>query len=202
MKHVVLVAVLLLAACGSLLPERSAQSYFRFDDGAKPPAPRAQPIARAVVVVPISNNAVGNAYGMLYSRTSGERAFYQYNDWTDRPTLRAAQLLLERLEARRAFASVARLGSGVAGDVLVNVVVDDVVHDLTAGGAGVGRISVHVEVVDRRERSLLGRRTFAESAPAQAANAAAGAAAINVALTMFLDKASSWIESVVENPGR
>lgn len=195
------IALLLLAGCGQILPERGAQSYYRFDDGAPHPAPRAQPLPQSVVVVPISSNAVGNAYGMTYSRASGERAFYQYNEWTDRPTLRVAQLLLQRLEARHAFASVARLGSGVSGEVLVNVVVDDVVHDLTTGGGGVGRISVVVEVVDRRQRRMLGRRTFVETAPAEAASAAAGAAAINRAVTTFLDEASAWIESTVETRG-
>jgi cholesterol transport system auxiliary component len=192
---------LLLAGCGSILPERSAQSYYRFDDGAPRPDPRKQPLARSVLVAPVSSNAVGNAYGMLYSRASGERAFYQHNEWTDRPTLRVAQLLVQRLEARHAFASVAQLGSGVSGDVLVNLVVDDVVHDLTAGGGGEGRISVIVEVVDRKERRILGRRVFVGSAPAQAANAAAGAAAINRAVTQFLDQAAVWIESTVETPG-
>jgi len=201
MQRLLCITLLLLSGCGSLLPERSAQSYYRFDDGAPQPAPRTQALAHSVVVAPISSNAVGNAYGMLYSRASGERAYYQYNEWTDRPTLRVAQLLLQRLEARNAFASVARLGSGVAGDVLVNVVVDDVVHDLAAGGNGMGRISVLVEVVERKQRRMLGRRTFVESAEAQAPNAAGGAAAINRAVTIFLDKASAWVESVVETRG-
>ena len=190
--------LLLLAACGQILPERSAQSYYRFEDGTPNPAPRAQPLPRSVVVAPISSNAVGNAYGMAYSRTTGERAFYQYNEWTDRPTLRVAQLLLQRLEVRKSFVSIARLGSGIAGEVQVNVVVDDVVHDLSGGGNGVGRIAVLVEVVDRRQRRMLGQRRFVETAPAEAANAAAGAAAINRAVTAFLDEASPWIESLVE----
>ena len=201
MKRVLWIALLLLAGCGSLLPERDAQNYYRFEDGAPSPTPRPQPLARSVIVAPISSNAVGNAYGMTYSRATGERAFYQYNQWTDRPTLRVAQLLMHRLEARHAFASIANIGSGVAGDVLINVVVDDVVHDLSAGGAGDGRISVMVEVVDRRSRRMLGRRTFVETAPAQAPNAAAGAAAINLAVTQFLDHASAWIESTVERSG-
>jgi ABC-type uncharacterized transport system auxiliary subunit len=202
--RVLFVTVALAAAlggCGSILPERSAQTYYRFDDATPRPAPRAEPLAHRVLIAPISSNAVGNAYGMLYSREPGERAYYQYNEWTDRPTLRIAQLLLERLDARRAFASVAQVGSGVRGDVLVNLVVDDVVHDLSGGGAGVGRITVALEVVDRRQRRLLGRRTFVESSPAQAANAAGGAAAVNRAVTAFLDAATAWIETVAEATG-
>jgi ABC-type uncharacterized transport system auxiliary subunit len=138
---------------------------------------------------------------MLYSRAPGERAYYQYNQWTDRPTLRVAQLLLERLDTRRAFTGVAQIGSGVAGDVLLNLVVDDIVHDLSPGGPGVGRITVAVEIVDRRQRRLLGRRTFVESSPAQAANAGEAAAALNRAVTALLDAAAAWIESVVETAG-
>ncbi len=192
----------LLAACGSLLPERSAQTYYRLDDATPAPAQRPQPIAHGAVIAPISSNAVGNAYGMLYSRAAGERAYYQYNEWTDRPTLRVAQLLLERLDNRRAFSSVAQIGSGVAGDLLVNVVVDDIVHDLSGGGAGVGRITVSVEVVDRHQRGLLGRRLFVESSPAQTANAAGGAAALNRAVTTFLDSASAWVETIAASAGK
>jgi len=189
-------AALLLGACGSLLPTRGPQSYFRLD-GPAPPAAREQPIPRSVLVAPVSNDAVGNAYGLLYSRTAGQRAFYQYSDWTDRPTLRVAQLLMERLEVRRAFASIARLGSGIAGDVRVNVMVDEAIHDLSAGGAGEGRISFSVEVLDHSSRRLLARRYFAGSAPAQTADAAGGAAAINAALATLLEDAAAWVEAVV-----
>jgi ABC-type uncharacterized transport system auxiliary subunit len=73
---------------------------------------------------------------------------------------------------------------------------------MSGGGSGVGRIAVLVEVVDRGQRRMLGQRTFVETAPAETANAAAGAAAINRAVTAFLDEASTWIESVIEStPG-
>src|SRR5262249_33316480 len=126
----------------------------------------------------------------------------QYNEWTDRPTLRVTQLLLERLEARHSFTSVARLGSGVSGDVLVNVLVDDVVHDLSSGGAGEGRLSVGVGVVGGKESRMLGQKTFVERAPAQSADAASAAAAINRCVTTFLDNATTWIEALVEGGGR
>lgn len=195
-----------LPAC-SILPERTAHTFYRLDDGnaqrqLKSEA-RDRPLPFTLLVAPISSNAVGNAYGMLYSRAAGERAYYQYNEWTDRPTLRVAQLLLDRLDARHGFAAVVQLGSGVAGDLVANLVVDDLVHDLSGGGAGVGRITVQVDLVDRRARRLLGRRTFIEASAASTANAAGGAAAMNRAATAFLDAASTWIESVAADaPGR
>lgn len=195
-RRPVLLAALCLGACGSILPDRGPQSYFRLEGGT-PPAPREQPVARAVIVAPVSSDAVGNAYGLLYSTARGRSAFYQYSAWTDRPTLRVAQLLIERLEARRAFSSVARLGSGVAGEIRVNLVVDEAIHDLSGGGAGDGRIAVSVEVVDQRSRRLLGRRYFKKTAPAASADASGGAAAINVALASLLDEAAAWTEAIV-----
>lgn len=194
-----------LPAC-SLLPERTAQTYYRLDDANARPAAtdpsRRKPLPVTLLVAPLSSNAVGNAYGMLYSRAAGERAYYQYNEWTDRPTLRVAQLLVDRLDARHAFAAVVPLGSGVSGDLVANVVVDDLVHDLSGGGAGVGRITVQVDLIDRRARRLLGRRTFIEASAATTANAAGAAAAMNRAATAFLDAASSWIESVAADGGQ
>jgi cholesterol transport system auxiliary component len=195
MKHLVAATVLLLAGCVSLLPERAAHSYYRLEDAKSTAASIAARPAASALIVPVPTDSVGNAFGLAYSRAAGERAFYQYAQWTDRPTFRVAQLLLERLAARGAFASVARLGSGVAGEVLVNVVVTDAVHDLSAGGAGVGRIEAAIEVIDRQPRKLLGRRQFVFSAPAEAASAAAGAAAINRAVVALLDEAVPWIEA-------
>lgn len=188
-------AVFLLAGCGSLLPERGAHVYFRLEDPQAASSPAATRLAASALIVPVPTDSVGNAFGLAYSRAAGERAFYQYAQWTDRPTFRVAQLLLERLAARGAFASVARLGSGVAGDVLINVVVTDAVHDYAAGGSGVGRIEATIEVIDRQPRKLLGRRQFVFSAPAEAANPAAGAAAINRAAAALLDEAARWIEA-------
>jgi cholesterol transport system auxiliary component len=185
----------LLAGCISLAPERAAQHYYRLDSPAGGASTAAARLAAGVIVVPVPNDSIGNAFGFAYSRAAGERAFYQYAQWTDRPTFRVAQLLLERLEARASFASVARLGSGVEGDLLVNVAVTEAVHDLSAGGAGVGRIEATIEVIERRARRLLGRRQFVHSAPAEAANAAAGAAAINRAVGALLDDAAPWIEA-------
>ncbi|HXF47399.1 MAG TPA: ABC-type transport auxiliary lipoprotein family protein, partial [Burkholderiaceae bacterium] len=180
MKRFAAAAAVLLAGCVSLLPERAAQSYYRLEDAAQAAAAlasatRAGPSA---LIAPVPTDSVGNSFGLAYTRAAGERAFYQYAQWTDRPTFRVAQLLLDRLAARGAFSSVARLGSGVAGDVLINVIVTDAVHDLTSGGAGVGRVEAMIEVIDRQPRALLGRRHFAFAAPAAAANAAGGAAAI------------------------
>jgi ABC-type uncharacterized transport system auxiliary subunit len=189
-------ACLLLAACGPLLPERAAQTYFRLDDTAAAPSPSGTTGTRSIVIAAVPNDAAGNAYGMLYSRARGERAFYQHAEWTDRPTPRVAQLLLERLQAHRAFAGVVRLGSGAAGDVLVNVAVEEVLHDLAAGGAGEGRIVVSIEVIDRGARSLLDRRRFVHAAPAASATAAAAAAAVNRALAALLDEAVPWVEAV------
>jgi cholesterol transport system auxiliary component len=195
-RLVPLLAAALVAACGSILPERGPQSYFRLEAGPSP-APRERPIARSVVVAAVSTDAVGNAYGLRYSLAPGRSAFYQYSEWTDRPTLRVAQLLLERLSARHAFTSVARFGSGVAGDVRVNVVVDEAIHDLSGGGAGVGRMSFFVEIVDPAHRRLVGRRDFSTTAPARSADAAGGAAAINAALASLLDEAATWTEATV-----
>ena len=59
--------------------------------------------------------------------------------------------------ARSAFASVAELGSGVGGDLALNVTVDELLHDTAAAS---GRLELTVELVDRTTRSLVARRRF------------------------------------------
>lgn len=130
----------------------------------------------------------------MYSRTAGERAFYQHAQWTEAPSQRIAQLLLQRLEARGHFAAVSKMGSGVAGDLLANVMVNDLLHDLTGGEPGAGRVDLTIELVDRPTRKLLGRKRFTAANPAAAANSSAAAAALNRSVSQVLDQAAAWIE--------
>jgi ABC-type uncharacterized transport system auxiliary subunit len=190
---------LTLGACASIVPERAPQSYFKLEAPAKAdpqpnPASNLPRIDRSLVIVPSPLGAAGAAYALAYARSPGERAFYQHAQWIDRPNQRIAQMLLQRLEARRRFAAVSQLGSGVAGDLLANVIVDDLYHDLTGGGAGVGRVDLTIELVDRSERTLIGRKRFTAATPAAIANSEAAAAALNRSVDIVLDQAAVWIE--------
>ncbi len=125
-------SALLLAGCISVdvgNSEGNVRAQFRLDDLAPPPGPAGKKVARSLVVVSMPSLGVGDTFSMAYSRAPQQRALYQNASWADRPSNRVVQLLVRRIDARAAFTSVAELGSGVGGDLALNVTVDELLHD-------------------------------------------------------------------------
>ncbi|MGH6624328.1 MAG: hypothetical protein ACREBN_10165, partial [Burkholderiaceae bacterium] len=116
-------AAAMLSACVSVEvgSEGSAQVQYRLDDTKGTGARRASPLPHTVVVTSAVTGSAGEAFTMMFSRAPQQRAAYQNASWTDRPSVRMAHLVVERLAASGSFQSVALLGRGVAGDLLLNV---------------------------------------------------------------------------------
>ena len=93
------------------------QSQYRIVDSGPAATARARPLGRELLVSPVPNSAVDDSFSLAFSRAPNQRAAYQFATWSDRPSSRLAQLLVERLATRGAFNSVALLGRGVGGDL-------------------------------------------------------------------------------------
>lgn len=168
-----------------------AQTQYRLTDYGQKIAARTEPIDRTLVVTQMPSAGVGDIYSMAYSRATQQRAFYQYATWAERPSTRIAQLLADRLEARNLFESVAMLGHSIGGNVLLNVSVTELMHDV-AGGRG--RIEVTLELIDRTGRHLVERKRFEASAPVATEDAPGAVEALSRALTQLLDETVAWVE--------
>lgn len=175
--------------------EGTALAQYRLEDLSPKVQPRAAPIDRRLLLSTLPSESIGDTYSMAYTRAAQQRQFYQFASWTDRPSERVVHLLTQRIEARQIFESVARLGSGVGGGLILNVGVDEIVHDV---GAGTARIEVTAELIERRGRNLVERKRFTASAPVAQENAPAAVAALSRALTTLLDELVAWLERTAE----
>ena len=186
-----------MAGCFSigLGGEGTALAQYRLEDQSPKLQPRAAPIDRRLLISTLPSESIGDTYSMAYTRATQQRQFYQFASWTDRPSERVVHLLTARLEARQMFDSVARLGGGVGGGLILNVGVNEVIHDVTAGTA---RVEVTAELIERRGRNLVERKRFAASAPVAQENAPAAVAALSRALTSLLDELVPWLERTAE----
>jgi cholesterol transport system auxiliary component len=186
----------LLAGCVSLKvgSDAAPQAQFRIVDAAPAPAPAARSNGRDLVIAAQSSAALDDSFSLTFSRTAGQRAAYQFATWSERPSSRLAQLLVDRLAARRAFNAVALAGRGIAGDLLLNLTVADFFHDATAT-PGTARVEVNAELIDRSSRKLVARRTFAATAPVAQANAAGAAAALSEASSRVVAEIAAWAEA-------
>jgi uncharacterized lipoprotein YmbA len=111
--------IALLAGCVSFqdVPPRE---YYVLDDLARAGASRpAAPAGRVLLVNPASTSPFYDTQNMVFSRSPGQRAYYQFAGWTERPGRRLSELLMRRLEARGSFKSVAATTAGIKGDLVL-----------------------------------------------------------------------------------
>jgi len=187
------IAVVLLSGClgGKGTPPTT---YFVMSDLAKAPESAQRPVlAKNLVVAGGADDAFYDAESLVYSRVMGSRAYYQFAAWTDRPSRRVATLAQRRLESRGRFASVSAITAGVNAELLVNVNVVELYHDVSVNPA-VARVQFIAEIVDWKTRVLVGRRSFSVVVPVAGADAKSAVDAINKGATLILDELVPWVE--------
>ena len=191
----IVAGIALLAGCMSF-QEVPPREYYVLDDLAKAGASRpAASAGRVLLVNPASASPFYDTQNLVFSRASGQRAYYQFAGWTERPGRRLSELLMRRLEARGSFKSVAATTAGIKGNFVLSIRLEEFYHD-TGANPGSVRIEVSAELVDYAGRTIVAQRRFAQSAPAAGENAQAAVSAFNQATTALLDELSAWVESV------
>jgi len=189
-----LVATTCLAGClgGSSVPPRTY--YVLQDHAPASDAVAAPPLRQSLVVAASATDVFYDAESLVFSRSPGQRAYYQFAAWTDCPARSVVQLTERRLQARGRFASVTSMSAGVRADLVLNIGIVQFYHDVAVQPAVV-RVELSAELIDWRTRSLLAQRTFNTSAPVATGDAQAAAEAFNRAVTAALDALVPWVET-------
>jgi ABC-type uncharacterized transport system auxiliary subunit len=193
-----LAAAALLAGCVSLSLGNSdtpALTYYVLAD-ARPAVQTAAPQAPAPRLAIQGTNVypLADSISIVFSRQPGERSLYQFASWSERPSRRLAQLAQQRLQAGGRFASVTQLGQPVASDLLLTLALETMVHDVSSV-PGRARITLHAELIDRRDRSLVASRRFSAAPPVDEPAAAAAVTAFGLATADVLDALTRWVEA-------
>ena len=128
---------------------------------------------------------------LVFSRSAGTRGQYQFARWTERPGKRFADLMRARLDQHSAR-QVSAAGGYVRGDLLLDTELIEFYHD-AASEPGQVRLELRAELVDLKQRSLLGRRTFEQKVPLATFDAPGAAQASSLAVSRVLDDLSAWL---------
>lgn len=185
MKRLVAALAVFLAGCisgGSVPP---VQYYVLADAGRPAEARPAAERGRVLLVNPTSVSSFYDTQRLVYSRAPGERAYYQFAAWTERPGRAFSELLSRRLGAPMTTA-------GVRGELILRTRLDELYHDASSAP---GRVTIQVsaELVDTAGRRVAERR-FTRSVPVEKENAAAAVEAANRAVTEALDEIADWVD--------
>jgi ABC-type uncharacterized transport system auxiliary subunit len=195
---VALCAGVALSGCINIGNDAARHTHYMLYDAAKA-TPRATPVVSipsSLLIQVMPGDPFAETLAIAYARNAHERAVYQLASWAERPVRQVPRLLQRRLEARRS-AAVALLGDPVRTDWLLALTIDAIYHDATTL-PGLGRVALTAELIDRRGRSRVARRSFEARAPLTQADSAAACEAISHALTQVFDALVPWLETELQ----
>lgn len=194
--------LLLLAAgagsCGPLLPPASGdKDYFVLIDPTEDPAIECRADVR-ILVRETKGNPFINSHKIVFNESPTTRGYYQLAQWVEPPTARLTLLLIEHLDAAKAFRSVSRLASSSLGDYQLNTEITDFRHDV-ADSPGSVKVRVIAEVVSLRAREVIGSRSFERVVPSPSYDAAGAVTALNHGVGEVLRELARWLCAIVSN---
>jgi len=145
----------------------------------------------------VLDTATGSFYDtdqLIFSRRAGTRGQYQLARWTERPGKRFSDLMRARLD-RQGVWHVSAAGGYVRGDVLLDTELVEFYHD-AASQPGTVRLVLRAELVDLKQRKLLGRRVFEQQVALATYDAAGAAQASSQAVSRALDELTAWLATL------
>jgi cholesterol transport system auxiliary component len=196
-----LAAAVLLAGCMSLGKVPPREYYVLTDLSTAAASIRADPNDRVLLISQTSVSPFYDTQSLVFSRAPGQRAYYQFAAWTERPGDRLTELLIHRVYARGSFRSVAATTAGAKGDLVLNTRLEELCHDASTSPGSV-RIEMSAVLVDHAQRAIVAQRSFAQTAATGGDSAAAAVAAFDRAVTTMLDEESAWVEDMAARPAQ
>ena len=146
-----------------------------------------------LVVLDTTTSGFYNADHLVFGRSAETRGQYQFARWTERPGKRFADLMRARLDRMGAY-HVATPGGYVRGDLLLDTGLMEFYHDASSEPGRV-RLVLRADLVDLKQRKLLGRRVFEQQVALTSFDAAGAAQASNLATSQVLDALTAWLAS-------
>lgn len=186
--------VLALSGCVNFGQSANAPGvvYYVLNDAEPATAPTPVPAdAPTLLVLDTTAGGFYDSDQFVFSRSAGTRGQYQFARWTERPGRRFAELLRARLDQLGRY-RVAPAGGVVRGDLMLDTRLIEFYHDATSEPGQV-RLELRAELVDLKQRRLLGRHTFEQKVPLTTYDAAGAAQASNLAVSRVLDDVSAWL---------
>jgi cholesterol transport system auxiliary component len=170
--------------------------YFVLNDTTPAAAP-AVPVRADAPTLLVLDTTTGSFYDtdqLIFSRSADTRGQYQFARWTERPGKRFADLMRTRLDRQGAW-HVSAAGGYVRGDLLLDSELVEFYHD-AASEPGQVRLALRAELVDLKQRKLLGRRVFEQQVALNRYDAAGAAEASSLAVSRALDELTAWLATL------
>jgi ABC-type uncharacterized transport system auxiliary subunit len=189
-----------LAGC-SLGSSPRRDFYLLRDANAQAPAPAGPAIDKVLLIASGAMPGLYDSDRMVFSADGRSRSYFQFGYWSERPAQSLLLLAEARLVNAQRFRAVASSTSGVRGDLLLSLRLEELYLDASIDPGQV-RLAVSAELLDWRERKLLSRRSFRQSVEVSPRDAPDLALAGSQAVGRLLDELVAWlVASTAATPG-
>jgi len=155
---------------------------------------RVESYAPTLLVLNTRTSSFYDTDQLIFSRSADTRGQYQFARWTERPGKRFADLMRTRLDHQGTW-HVSAGGGYVRGDMLLDTELVEFYHDATSEPGQV-RLVLRAELLDMKQRKLLGRRVFEQQVPLTSYDAASAAQASSLAVSRVLDELAIWLATL------
>ena len=192
-----LLALGLLAGCGSLLPKPApAPTLFALDDAAPASAPARKAAAAApTLLVSTPHAAAGfDSRSIVYLRQAHEIETFAYSQWVDTPAQMLAPLIARAIEGTGAFRAVVLAPSSAAAELRLDTELIRLQHEFTAQPSQV-RLTLRAVLVDTATRRVVAVREFDTRVPSASEDPYGGVVAANQAVQRLLAELAAFVAS-------
>ena len=166
--------------------------YLLRDANAQTPAPPGPGIDKVLLVASSAMPGLYDSDRMVFSADGRSRSYFQFGYWSERPAQSLLLLAETRLVNAQRFRTVASSTSGVRGDLLLSLRLDELYLDASLDPGQV-RLAMSAELLDWRERRLLARRSFTQTVAVSPRDAPDLALAGSQALGTLLGELVPWV---------
>lgn len=185
-----------LTGCVSLgdSSDTPAVVYYVLNDAEPAAAASAVQPPVAATALRVHDTTSGSFYDtdrLVFSRAADTRGHYQFARWTERPGKRFADLMRARLD-RQGIWKVSAGDGYVGADWLLDTELIEFYHDASSNPGQV-RLVLRADLIDTRQRTLLGRRVFEQQVALASYDAAGAAQASSQAVSRVLDDLTGWL---------
>jgi cholesterol transport system auxiliary component len=189
-----------LAGC-SLGSSPRRDFYLLRDANAQAQAPAGPAIDKVLLIAAGAMPGLYDSDRMVFSADGRSRSYFQFGYWSERPAQSLLLLAEARLVNAQRFRTVASSTSGVRGDLLLSLRLEELYLDASIDPGQV-RLVVSAELLDWRQRKLLARRSLRQSVEVSPRDAPDLALAGSLAVGRMLDELVAWVvASAAATPG-
>lgn len=201
MKKMIFAAFLSLIFSGCSLPFKfggSEKTYYLLNEASEE-FPRYSHREKQLIVRDMLAPGFLDSHRIVFARSRSERGYYQFASWTELPSKRIADLLLNRIRQSGMFAAASRAMSGAAADYQLNTELNDFVHELAGGGEV--HVTISAEVLDLRSRYVIGSQKFSAVVQVSSNDAESAVRGFEKALAEVDAQVVEWLDRTVPREG-